>query len=79
MRTRLYAGIFLGLILIPINAHWIALVSGVNHSLQPAYGSLFIAPVINLFFILSLNLILKNVAPQLVLNRAENPLDYVQR
>ena len=71
MRTRLYAGIFLGLILIPINAHWIALVSGVNHSLQPAYGSLFIAPVINLFFILSLNLILKNVAPQLVLNRLE--------
>ena len=52
MRTRLYAGIFLGLILIPINAHWIALVSGVNHSLQPAYGSLLIAPVINLFFIL---------------------------
>ena len=49
MRTRLYAGIFLGLILIPINAHWIALVSGVKHSLNPAYGSLFIAPVINLF------------------------------
>lgn len=49
MRIQLYVGIFLGLILIPINAHWIALVSGVRHSLNPVY-SLFIAPVINLFF-----------------------------
>lgn len=71
MRTRLYAGIFLGLILIPINAHWIALVSGVKHSLNPAYGSLFIAPVINLFFLLFLNLTLKKISSRLVLNRLE--------
>ena len=71
MRTRLYAGIFLGLILIPINAHWIALVSGVKHSLNPAYGSLFIAPVINLFFLLFPNLTLKKISPRLVLNRLE--------
>lgn len=41
-KNRLIFDIVFELILTPINAYWIALVSGIYHSLNPAYTSLFI-------------------------------------
>ena len=61
----------IGVVLILINAYWIALVSGIHHSLNPAYASLFIAPIVNLFFLVLLNTLLKRIRPQLALNRAQ--------
>ena len=61
----------IGIVLILINAYWIALVSGIHHSLNPAYASLFIAPIVNLFFGVLLNTLLKRIRPQLALNRAQ--------
>ena len=39
-KNRLFFATTCGLILIPINAYWIALVSGMRGSLHPAYASL---------------------------------------
>ena len=61
----------IGVLLILINAYWIALVSGIHHSLNPAYASLFIAPIVNLFFLVLLNTLLKRFRPPLALNRAQ--------
>ena len=61
----------IGVVLIPLNAYWIALVSGIHHSLNPAYASLFIAPIVNLFFLVLLNTLLKRIRPQLALSRAQ--------
>ena len=66
----------IGIVLILINAYWIALVSGIHHSLNPAYASLFITPIVNLFFLVLLNTLLKRIRPQLALNRAQLLLVY---
>ena len=49
--TSLLPPLAIGVLLILLNAYWIALVSGIHHSLNPAYASLFIAPIVNLFFL----------------------------
>lgn len=69
--TPLLLPLVIGIALILINAYWIALVSGIHHSLNPAYASLFIAPIVNLFFLVLLNTLLKQFRPQLALNRAQ--------
>ena len=69
--TSLLPPLAIGLVLIPLNAYWIALVSGIHHSLNPAYASLFIAPIVNLFFLVLLNTLLKRIRPQLALSRAQ--------
>ena len=66
----------IGVVLILLNAYWIALVSGIYHSLNPAYASLFIAPVVNLFFGVLFNTLLKRIRPQLALSRAQLLLVY---
>ena len=69
--TPLLLPLVIGIALILINAYWIALVSGIHHSLNPAYASLFIGPIVNLFFLVLLNTLLKQFRPQLALNRAQ--------
>ena len=69
--TSLLLPLAIGVVLILVNAYWIALVSGIHHSLNPAYASLFIAPIVNLFFLVLLNTLLKRFRPQLALNRAQ--------
>ena len=69
--TSLLLPLAIGIVLILVNAYWIALVSGIHHSLNPAYASLFIAPVVNLFFLVLLNTLLKRFPPQLALSRAQ--------
>ncbi len=69
--TSLLPPLIIGVVLILINAYWIALVSGIHHSLNPAYASLFIAPIVNLFFGVLLNTLLKRIHPQLALSRAQ--------
>ena len=76
-KNRLSKAYAFGLILIPINAYWIAIVSTIHHSLNPAYSSLFIAPVFNLFFLVLLNLLLKWALPQFAFRRAELTIIYV--
>ena len=74
--TSLLPPLALGVALILLNAYWIALVSGIHHSLNPAYASLFIAPIVNLFFLVLLNTLLKRIRSQLVLSRAQLLLVY---
>ena len=74
--TSLLLPLTIGVLLIPLNAYWIALVSGIHHSLNPAYASLFIAPIVNLFFGVLINTWLKRIRPQLALNRAQLLLVY---
>ncbi|MCE2413635.1 hypothetical protein J4G07_06485 [Candidatus Poribacteria bacterium] len=74
--TSLLPPLAIGVLLILLNAFWIALVSGIHHSLNPAYASLFIAPIVNLFFLVLLNTLLKRIRPQLFLNRAQLLLVY---
>ena len=74
--TSLLLPLTIGVLLIPLNAYWIALVSGIHHSLNPAYASLFIAPIVNLFFGVLINTWLKRICPQLALNRAQLLLVY---
>ncbi len=74
--TSFLAPLAIGVVLILLNAYWIAFVSGIHHSLNPAYASLFIAPIVNLFFLVLLNTLLKRIRPQLVLNRAQLLLVY---
>ncbi|MDE0011662.1 MAG: hypothetical protein OXU36_10965 [Candidatus Poribacteria bacterium] len=74
--TSLLLPLVIGVILILLNAYWIALVSGIYHSLNPAYASLFIPPIVNLFFGLMLNTLLKRIRPQLALSRAQLLLVY---
>ncbi len=74
--TSLLLPLAIGIVLILINAYWIALVSGIHHSLNPAYASLFITPIVNLFFLLLLNTLLKRIRPQLALSRAQLLLVY---
>ena len=74
--TSFLAPLAIGVALILLNAYWIAFVSGIHHSLNPAYASLFIAPIVNLFFLVLLNTLLKRIRPQLVLNRAQLLLVY---
>ena len=74
--TSLLLPLTIGVLLIPLNAYWIALVSGIHHSLNPAYASLFIAPIVNLFFGVLINTSLKRICPQLALNRAQLLLVY---
>lgn len=69
--TSLLLPLVIGVVLILFNAYWIALVSGIHHSLNPAYASLFIAPIVNLFFGVLLNTLLKRFRPQLALSRAQ--------
>ena len=69
--TSLLLPLAIGIVLILLNAYWIALVSGIHHSLNPAYASLFIAPIVNLFFLVLLNTLLKRFRSQLALNRAQ--------
>ena len=69
--TSLLLPLAIGVVLIPLNAYWIALVSGIHHSLNPAYASLFITPIVNLFFLVLLNTLLKRIRPQLALSRAQ--------
>ena len=69
--TSLLLPLAIGIALILINAYWIALVSGIHHSLNPAYASLFITPIVNLFSLVLLNTLLKRIRPQLALNRAQ--------
>ena len=69
--TSLPLPLAIGIVLILINAYWIALVSGIYHSLNPAYASLFIPPIVNLFFGLMLNRLLKLFRPQFALSRAQ--------
>ena len=72
--TSLLAPLAIGVALILLNAYWIALVSGIHHSLNPAYASLFIAPIANLFFLLIINTLLKRIRPLFALRRAQLPL-----
>ena len=74
--TSLLAPLAIGVALILLNAYWIALVSGIHHSLNPAYASLFIAPIVNLFFLLIINTLLKRIRPQFALRRAQLLLVY---
>ena len=74
--TSLLPPLTIGVALILLNAYWIAFVSGIHHSLNPAYASLFIAPIVNLFFLLLINTLLKRIRPQLALNRAQLLLVY---
>lgn len=74
--TSLLPPLAIGVALILLNAYWIAFVSGIHHSLNPAYASLFIAPIVNLFFLLLINTLLKRVGPQLALSRAQLLLVY---
>ena len=74
--TSLLPPLAIGVILILLNAYWIALVGGIHHSLNPAYASLFIAPIVNLFFAVMLNTLLKRIRPQLALSRAQLLLVY---
>jgi len=74
--TSLLATLAIGVALILLNAYWIALVSGIHHSLNPAYASLFIAPIVNLFFLLLINTLLKRMCPQFALGRAQLLLVY---
>ena len=74
--TSLPLPLAIGVVLILINAYWIALVSGIHHSLNPAYASLFIVPIVNLFFGVLLNILLKRIRPQLALSRAQLLLVY---
>ena len=74
--TSLLLPLAIGVLLILLNAYWIALVSGIHHSLNPAYASLFIAPIVNLFFLVLLNTLLKRIRPRLALNRAQLLLVY---
>ncbi|RKU20711.1 hypothetical protein C6500_07795 [Candidatus Poribacteria bacterium] len=74
--TSLLAPLAIGVALILLNAYWIALVSGIHHSLNPAYASLFIAPIVNLFFLLLINTLLKRIRPQFALSRAQLLLVY---
>ena len=74
--TSLLPPLAIGVALILLNAYWIAFVSGIHHSLNPAYASLFIAPVVNLFLLLLLNALLKRIRSQLVLSRAQLLLVY---
>ena len=74
--TSLLLPLAIGIVLILINAYWIALVSGIHHSLNPAYASLFITPIVNLFFLVLLNTLLKRIRPQLALSRAQLLLVY---
>lgn len=66
----------IGVALILLNAYWIALVSGIHHSLNPAYASLFIAPIVNLLFLLLINTLLKRLRPQLAMSRGQILLVY---
>ena len=68
-QPRFVLAILIGISLIPFNAYWIAVVSGIYHSLNPAYASLYIAPVINLIGLLFLNRLLARIG--LPLRRAE--------
>ena len=70
-KNRFFFATACGLILIPINAYWIALVSGMRGSLHPAYAPLLIAPVVNLFFLVLLSLLLKWIFPRFALSRTE--------
>lgn len=74
--TSLLPPLAIGVLLILLNAYWIALVSGIHHSLNPAYASLFIAPIVNLFLAVLINTLLKRIRPQLALNRAQLLLVY---
>ena len=74
--TSLLPPLAVGVALIFLNAYWIALVSGIHHSLNPAYASLFIAPIVNLFFLLLINSLLKRIRPQFALSRAQLLLVY---
>ncbi len=74
--TSLLAPLAIGVALILLNAYWIALVSGIHHSLNPAYASLFIAPIVNLFFLLIINTLLKRIRPPFALSRAQLLLVY---
>ena len=74
--TSLLPPLAIGVALILLNAYWIAFVSGIHHSLNPAYASLFIAPIVNLFFAVMLNTLLKRVGPQFALSRAQLLLVY---
>ena len=74
--TSLLAPLAIGVALILLNAYWIALVSGIHHSLNPAYASLFIAPIVNLFFLLIINTLLKRIRPLFALSRAQLLLVY---
>ena len=74
--TSLLAPLAIGVALILLNAYWIALVSGIHHSLNPAYASLFIAPVVNLFFLVLINTLLKRIRPLFALSRAQLLLVY---
>lgn len=74
--TSLLLPLAIGVVLILLNAYWIALVSGIHHSLNPAYASLFITPIVNLFFGVLLNTLLKRFRPQLALSRAQLLLVY---
>ncbi len=74
--TSLLLPLAIGVVLILINAYWIALVSGIHHSLNPAYASLFITPIVNLFFAVLFNTLLKRIRPQLALSRAQLLLVY---
>ena len=66
-----------GLVLIPVNAYWIALVSTIHNSLNVAYASLFIGPVFSLFVLVLLNLLLKWILPRFALKGAELMIIYV--
>ena len=72
--TSLLPPLAIGVALILLNAYWIAFVSGIHHSLNPAYASLFIAPIVNLFFLLLINALLKRIRPQLALRPRATPL-----
>ena len=74
--TSLLLPLAIGVVLVLLNAYWIALVSGIHHSLNPAYASLFIAPIVNLFFGVLFNSLLKRIRPQLALSRAQLLLVY---
>lgn len=74
---RLKRTIAFGLVLTVINAYWIALISGVYRFLNPAYSSLFIAPVFSLFLLVLLNLLLKRIPPRLAFKRSELLVIYV--
>ena len=74
--TSLLPPLAIGVALILLNAYWIAFVSGIHHSLNPAYASLFITPIVNLFFAVLINALLKRIRPQFALSRAQLLLVY---
>jgi len=72
-----WRAILISLILIPPNVFWVWEVEGMWHSGHPTTISLFWNVVLNLFILILLNLIIKQIAPKFALTQGEMITIYV--